>query len=333
VQASGLVWSLYLPISNDHGFYSKKSEPYWGTKLKFIIAARPFNPKSQGCVLLHKLAHTLNKVGHEAAILFFSGHGSATQWYWATDPTYYCVEYINIAFSSASAFTRFKEDAVMIYPEVITGNPLGGNYVVRYMLNREGFIKSGVPMNSSHRDFILTHSYNYHKNPHFHLFNYNGSEFFNCNGTEEFYRRQVDLTYIGKGSKYTNCSLINGTQEVTRDWPKTKLELANLFKQTRYIYTWDVATATVMDAILCGVFPIYMTYAPFSKDEVYNLIDLEIRIPEVTYLESLSPLSIYKLKEMADFIGMTTKKIQESESNWEKNVYKFSLQLIEHFGL
>lgn len=301
--------------------------------MKFIVAARPFNPKSQGCVLLHKLVHTLNTVGHEAAILLFSGHGSETKWFYSANPKYFCSDYKNIVFSDEKAFKKFKEDSVVVYPEIVTGNPLAGDYVVRYMLNREGFIKTGVMINPSDRDFILTHSYHYHQKPHFHLFNYNGSEFFNTRQTENFYKRKFDLTYIGKGAKYSTCSVLRGTQELTRNWPETKPALANLLKQSRYLYTWDAMSATTNDAILCGAFPIFMTHAPFTKADAYNLIDLGISIPEITYEETLEELSKEKLEEMQAFIISMSNKIQESESNWERNVLAFSISIKDHFDI
>jgi hypothetical protein len=301
--------------------------------MKFIVVTRPFDSKSQGCVLLHKLAHTLNEVGHEATILFFIGHGSETKGVFSVDSKFYCEEYKNIFLSDERAFEKFKEGAVVIYPEIITGNPLGGDYVVRYMLNREGFIKAGVMINPSERDFILTHSYHYHRKPHFHLYNYNGSKFFNKSQTEKFNKRKIDLTYIGKGAKYVACSVLNGTQEVTRRWPETKLELANLLKQSRYIYTWDTLSATVHDAISCGAFPIFMTYAPITKDEVYNLIDLGISIPEITYEETLGQLSENRLEEIEAFMISMVNKTQGLESDYKQNVANFSFKVMEHFGI
>ena len=301
--------------------------------MKFIVATRTFDPKSQGCVLLHKLAHTLNEVGHEAAILFFRGHGSQTNGFFSVDPKFYCEGYKNIVLSDERAFLKFKEGAVVIYPEIITGNPLGSDYVVRYMLNREGFIKAGVMINPSDQDFILTHSYHYHRKPHFHLYNYNGSEFFNRSQTEKFNERKLDLTYIGKGAKYTTCSVLNGTQEVTRKWPASKLELANLLKKSRYFYTWDTVSATVFDGILCGAFPIFMTYAPLTKNEVYNLIDLGMSIPEVTYEETLNQLSANRLEEIEAFMISMANKIQTLESDYKNNVANFSSKVKDHFGI
>jgi hypothetical protein len=301
--------------------------------MKFIILARPYNPQSQGCVLLHKLAHTLNKIGHQAAVLFFNGHGNQTEAYFTVDRKFYCSDFIYKNPTDLNAWRKFKENAVIIYPEIISGNPLQGDYVVRYMLNREGFIKKGVMIHPSINDFILTHSYHYHQSPDFHLFNYQGNDLFNTTKTMNFYDRKIDLTYIGKGSKYTKCFKLNGTTEVTREWPDNKLELANLFKASRFIYTWDCITATVTDAILCGTFPVFMTYAPLTKNEVYNLIDLGVSIPEVSYEESLIPLSQIKINAINNFINEMSNKIYQSDLNWGKNVDIFSQKVFSHFKL
>ena len=300
--------------------------------MKFIVLARPYNPKSQGCVLLHKLAHTLNKLGHEAALLFFNGYGNQTEAYFTTDRNFYCSDFIYKNIQDLNAWKKFKEKAIIVYPEIISGNPLNGDYVVRYLLNREGFIKKGVMINPSISDFILTHSYHYHQSPDFHLFNYQGNQLFNTMGTKNFYERKIDLTYIGKGSKYTKCFKVNDTIEVTREWPTNKLELANLFKNSRFIYTWDCITATVMDAILCGAFPIFMTYAPLTKNEVYNPIDFGLSIPEISYEESLIPLEQSKINEINYFIIEASNKIFQADLDWKKNVDLFSQKLVNHFN-
>jgi len=301
--------------------------------MKFIILARPFNTKSQGCVLLHKLAHTLNEIGHQAYVLFFNGYGNEVNIYHSTNRNYYCsyFKYTNI--TDSNAWSKIKENAIVIYPEIISGNPLEGEHVVRYMLNREGFIKKGVMISPSVKDFILTHSYHYHESPDFHLFNYQGNDLFNTKETINFHEREVDLTYIGKGPKYVECFKLNGTVEVTREWPDNKLGLANLFKSARFIYTWDCLTATVTDAILCGAFPIFMTYAPLERNEVHNLIDLDVYIPEVSYEESLLPLSPNKINEIDNFILEMNYKIHQSDLDYVKNLDSFSEKVISHFKL
>jgi hypothetical protein len=301
--------------------------------MNFIVAARVFNPKSQGCILLHKLAHTLNKIGHRATVIFFNGHGSDTQWFFSNDKNHFCNEYSYHFINDSQIFENFKKNAIIIYPEIITGNPLGGKNIVRYMLNREGLIKEGVKINPSKKDFILTHSLNYHNNPDFHLFNYDGDSSFNSVGANVFYEREFDVTYLGKGPKYGHCFIVPGSIEITREWPSSKQELANMLRSTRYFYTWDCQTATGVDAILCGAFPIYMSYAPITKNEIYNWRDLGISIPEVSYDDTKLQNSNVNLIEMKSFLEIAASKLSESSKDWLSNIEIFTQKLKFHFKL
>ena len=301
--------------------------------MKFIIAARVFNPKSQGCILLHKIAHTLNKIGHQAAVIFFNGHGSDTQWFISNDQNHFCNEYSYHLISDDQSFHKFKNNAIIIYPEIITGNPLGGKNIVRYMLNREGFIKKGVSINPSKRDFILTHSLNYHDKPDYHLFNYDGDISFNSDSTKVFYERDFDITYIGKGSKYGQCFIVPGSKEITREWPPSKKELANILRSTRYFYTWDSLTATGVDAILCGAFPIYMTYTPITREEVHNWKDLSVFIPEISFEQTKLPIPSEKLFEMELFLQSVAAKLKQSNTDWQPNIETLIQKLKFHFKL
>ena len=301
--------------------------------MKFIIAARTYNPKSQGCVLLHKLASTLNNLGHKAAIIFFNGHGNETQWFISNERSYYNSDFIYYKLNTANEYQLFLNDAVVIYPEIITAHPLKSNYVVRYMLNREGFIKKGVPINPGESDFILTHSYLYHQNPNFHLFHYEGDANFCSEGTKPFNERDMDVTYIGKGAKYNECFIVKGSKEITREWPANKLELADMLRKTRYFYTWDAISATNMDAILCGSVPVFMQYTPISYDEAHNLLDIHAAIPKIKYQDTLTPLEDKIISETQNLLVEIEKKLKLSNSNWSFDVEIFVQKLKSHFKL
>jgi hypothetical protein len=301
--------------------------------MNFIIATRPYNPKSQGSVLLHKLTDTLNTNGHKAAVILFNGHGTNTEWFLSNDQNLINPDFTYHTFSDLISFDLFNSNAVVIYPEIITGNPLSSKFVVRYMLNREGFIKKGVAINPDITDFILTHSLLYHENPDFHLFHYQGDSLFNQIGTCNFIERKYDITYIGKGSKYVKCYIVDGSKEITREFPSTKAELADMLRQARFFYTWDCLTATLTDAILCGAFPIFMTYEPLTKDEIYNLYDLNIKIPEISYDDTKYSLNHEQLNEINDFLTNAKLSLQKSNDNWQSNVNLLCRQIQNHFRL
>jgi len=95
--------------------------------MKFIITAPPFNEKSAGCVMLYTLSNKLKELGYDTEIIPL------------TQPQV------------------IPDDTILIYPEIIDGNPFGAKNVVRYFLNREGYV-SGNKVNAGPNDFNFSFS-------------------------------------------------------------------------------------------------------------------------------------------------------------------------------
>lgn len=233
---------------------------------KFVIAAPVYNPKSAGTVVLHELCDALNKRGYQAALRFVTVNGLAL----SNQPECYGPNLKWYALSGEEELQQFIDEGIVIYPEIISGNPLRAPRVVRYMLNNEGAL-SGRKINPSESDYIMAFSECYHPNPHVVLnkpCHYDG---FNTLNTVPTLQRGMDLTYIGKNED-AGCYILPNSVELTREWPKNKAELAVLLKNTRYFYTWDYCTQTVVDAMLCGAIPIYMSVAPYrSFDDLHPM--------------------------------------------------------------
>jgi len=89
-------------------------------KLKFIIGFdHPFNQSIGGSCALHQLCHELNLLGEES---------------YTTSPTTHVS--LNAPYVGTQKFKR--DEVVVIYPEVIHGNPLQAQNVVRWLLNTPG---------------------------------------------------------------------------------------------------------------------------------------------------------------------------------------------------
>jgi O-antigen biosynthesis protein len=94
----------------------------------FYIACPTYTEFSSGVRCLYILCHHLNQLGYKA---FVTGRGA---------PPHLNAPHIGqplIALNRQSGV-----DDVVIYPEVIAGNPLGGRKIVRYLLNKPGFFNS-----------------------------------------------------------------------------------------------------------------------------------------------------------------------------------------------
>lgn len=97
----------------------------------FYIYAPPYEQNSGGIRAMHYLCHALNLVGEEAYVL--TGTTS---------------EKLRTPCLTNETINRHKaagREPVVIYPEVISGNPLAARNVVRYLLNIPGFLTKEKP--------------------------------------------------------------------------------------------------------------------------------------------------------------------------------------------
>lgn len=220
--------------------------------MKFLICAPPYNEKSGGIVVLHDLRKEMVDLGYDAHLAIFTP-----------------VTTTQTRYDSTTDIQDVVENGVVIYPEVITGNPLGAKRVVRYFLNKEG-AASGNKVEAGENDFILAFSKIYHPNPHAILPKEVSNPLFNTDGSEYVLDRTIDCTYIGKGSLYAECPVIEGTTEITRTWPETKQELADLLKKTRFLFMYDTMTAMITDSLRCGAIPVILMFKPYPENEIDN---------------------------------------------------------------
>ena len=301
--------------------------------MKFTIAARAYNPKSNGAIALHKLADAINRLGHQACVLFFLGHGKETTWHHSVNPNHFHKNYIYYnQFKNPQEIQNFILDSVVIYPEIITGNPLKSPKVVRYFLNREGFIKKGVPINPGVNDFFLSWSYLYHENPN-HILRFD-EQFISAD--DKFLpisSRQIDCSYIGKGAKYGTCTPTPNTVEITRTWPENKSDYEDLLKKTRFLYTWDSATAVIADAINFGALPIIMQYTPFDEASINKELELYSQGHKLPNLSTHDIIDIRSLeRDFEIFRNKYIEGINNSASNITQNIDDLIRKINKHFS-
>ncbi len=301
--------------------------------MQIIIATRPYTHHSFGIVVLHKLYKTILELGFECKLIFFEGDGLNCNWYFSENPACYEPKHINrINFSSLEIFFKeARENGLIIYPEIINGNPLQGKNIVRYLLNKEGALKKWG-MNAGDNDFMLVFSKLYREKFHASLFYPPDISWLN----EKFENRQrknLDITYIGKGVKYGIKNVIKNTTEITRDWPQDKLSYLDLLGKCRYFYSFDTLSSTNTDAMLAGAVPFVFEFGPFKLKHIENseipfysgkaTYDSEMNIVKLEFDESQ-----YKLIR-----GQAIKRIKLLQENFQSNVSNFIAKAITHFGI
>ena len=253
---------ISAPVNNE--FHLKRKQ-----KVHFAVVSPPYRENSYGIVVLHELCDSLNRLGHPTIMIFIMAQGLTI----SNNEALYGKKLTRVGLQNDIEFNEFMSNAITIYPEVITGNPLGSMRVIRYILNKEGFI-GGNSMEVGAKDFLLSFSKVYHDNPHAYLFKVSSIIGTNSDIPIDPIERNIDLTYIGKGSMYGKCCVVPNTLEIDRVYPRSREELYYLFRRCRYLYTWDTISATHLDAVVCGVVVVYMNKRPLKSFKELNTLEL-----------------------------------------------------------
>ena len=217
MQDKGQVDCRTLFTETDKHLAEKWGADFWRKqivkeKAPYLIMAPEYQHKSAGVRALYRLKDEIIKRGYEAKIV---QKGFATN------------------------------DDIVVYPEIVNGNPLGGKTVARWVLNYPGLL--GGQKEYDPKELVFTWDKVY------------------CDGhvltvpiIEDFFRneglkRSGQCFWIGKGKRpdIENYNTDNWT-EITYDWPATREELAKLLNEKEVFYTYDNNTALISEAKACG---------------------------------------------------------------------------------
>lgn len=295
----------------------------------FLIAAPPYNRIFAGVQVLHDLCHELNLLGYKAGIIFFhGGDGQETPYQWAISnrPDLYVDGHLRHqlpAENPQKALAEFLENGILIYPEIIKGNPLAAKRVVRYVLNKDDSEFPG--------EFVCAFSKLFRKDPDHVLFKMTVPKWMNEDNTYPWHARKMDATYFGKGPKYVECKRIPDTLLIERDWPRDQEQLAIILKQSRFLFSYDGVSGIHNDAIMCGCVPVIL----HDKQIPRGVLDTgELRYPKI----SLSDLNnresvVYDRNQLENEAKELKNTIKYYESSWHTRVYEFTLACRKRFGI
>lgn len=287
----------------------------------FIIVTPQYFPNSNGIRTLHKICHTINKIGGKARLVFID----------SSDPNCATVSLRDLTWTNQEWNTpplqqsemHLIDTSYVLYPEVMIGNPLGAKKVIRYFGNREGYC-NGKKIGIGPSDFLLAHSVATRKDAHYVLFNSEINPVFNHAGSVPTMQRSLDATYIGKGYLYGQVGIVNNTLLIGRDWPKPQEQLAVLLRSVRIFYTWDSWTQTNVEAVLCGAIPCFLRYEPWTEED---LDGSEIgRIPRLDNNNQVIDINKFQ-EEQKKLID----RVAYIASSWDERVRTFTQKVEQHF--
>lgn len=187
--------------------------------------------------------------------------------------------FVNPEFNTPVAY---HDDSIVIYPEIVSGNPLGAKKIVRYLLNSEGVI-SGRKIWWKEGEFPLSFSKIFRNDCDTLFYPIANPDLFRDEGRH----RSGYCLYKGKGNY--NGPLPSGNHlEITRAWPASKPELAEIFKTKLWLFSCDSCSSTCLDAALCGCLPILLepchVVGELGKFWANDLSEIETTITAVSKL-------------------------------------------------
>ena len=201
--------------------------------MRFIVAAPPYRNSSAGCRVLHRLCHLLREIGELA---FVATNAVNRAW--------------NTPYSSV-----VTANTVVVYPEVIHGNPTDAERVVRYVLNHPGLL-GGTKVYSDSEMVWYYDEWLRDSTRNATTEDVTGRRLF-INAIEPEYFWNNPLTYRDKTCFYVGKARgitleLPGYTEITSKWPATRMDLGNLLRRTKVLYSYDDCTALLEEAVLCG---------------------------------------------------------------------------------
>ncbi len=211
---------------------------------KIGICAPPYTPRSAGISVLHFLTNELRSYGFDAYIVPFPPNLPFNLNSKLDTPL--CLT------AAQGGFEELQNEWVVLYPEVVPGNPLGAKRVVRYLLNFEGAF-GGVGMEAAPTDIFLTYSRMFHPTAPVLCYPvFDADLLVRARHVSPSLKRERKAYYIGKGVLNGTCPEVPDAIQITRGWPSSKRELYDLLQSVDVFYSYDWLTSLALDAALLG---------------------------------------------------------------------------------
>lgn len=242
--------------------------------MRYIILAPGYDDDSGGIVVLHQLCDRLNSLGHKAFL-------------W---PIFKPIMDIKKPFKSIYLFSRYfrktlkygyalksnlktpiatytdLEDAVIVYPEIVVGNPLKAQRVVRWLLHKPGF-NNGGKIDFGKNDLFFYYDkafddsrFNHHPDNLLHIISQRKDTYHVTNHE----KRQGTCYLLRKGR---NRKIVHDVSASILIDGLSHKEMAKVFNQVEFCISYDTYTMYNVYAAMCGCIPIIVPEEGVSIEE------------------------------------------------------------------
>ena len=236
-----------------------------------MIWSYAFDETSGGIIALHLLCQRLNASGHRA-LIWQSGRPAFRDGWSMRDGAQWLRYWLGRArralhkdpFGNPLARRRDLKGAVVVYPEIVAGNPLGGERVVRWLLHRPGHHKGTVDYGANDLFFFY-------------------QEAFNDPSLNPDADNRLTLTWFIDAYAQRNVGERTGSAYLMRKGKGRPIvhdltgsicvddmsheERAAVFNRVEVLYCYDLYTMYGLYAAMCGCIPIVIPDPALTKEQ------------------------------------------------------------------
>lgn len=230
----------------------------------YYIVAPSYTRTSAGVKALHLLCHSLNIAGKEAYLII------TCKYPWKK---YELNSELNTPILKQKHIRRHIKQAltpIVVYPEIFSGAPFGGDCIVRYVLNYPGLL--GGDKIYDDRELCFSYSKKLANATNFK----DNVLFIPASDMRDFHLPAVEKKRSGScfyANKY-HGALFSITQNSVRITPgisssQSPKDIAKLFQESEVFYTYE-NSALALEAVLCGCPAVFL-----PTDQVTEIIAAE----------------------------------------------------------
>ncbi|MFA6189223.1 MAG: hypothetical protein WC680_08095 [Sulfuricurvum sp.] len=276
--------------------------------MKFIIFTPGYDDHSGGIVVLHQLCDRLNKLGYHALLWpffkpIFDIQKPFRSIYLFLNYFRKTLKYgyrIHPKLNTPIATYQDLIDSIVVYPEIVEGNPLKAERVVRWLLHKPGF-NNGGKIDFGKNDFFFYYDkayddsrFNQYPENLLHII----SQRENVYKVTNHEKREGTCYLLRKGHKrkiihdMSNSILIDGMSHE---------DMAKVFNQVEICISYDTYTMFTVYAAMCGCIPIIMPEEGISKEEWQpveeNRYGIAYGFDDIDWAVQTRPLLLERLKK------------------------------------
>lgn len=276
--------------------------------MRIVIHSPPYDPKSGGIIVLHKLCDLLIQEGFDAGFYVEGDFLVNSSYKYKT----FTKKNINLS------------NDIVVYPEIIFGNPIGAKNVVRYILNR-GHVTLNRKDTWGKDDYWIYFSKRFYDNIQpLRLLNVLDSkiEHFKDYNLPRTY--EECFTYRKQANKIEESNIIHSKNAIEIYYTTSDEDLIKIFNTCKKFYCYDPESYISVLASLCGCDSIIVPNKKFDRNKVINNSPC-FSVGGVAYGENEINLARNTRSLLVEFL-------QNKELTQKDEVNKIFTQIIKHFN-